>query len=87
MSIGAFNIPSARGKAKTRYPNADIVCTGDGRRMNIFVTDAALKDEIVPFISGKTKLHNSAFRVCVIDSIPRNEYGKVKFAELEAAQI
>ena len=68
---------------KTQYPNADFVCTGDDRRMNIFVTDAGLKDEIIPFISGKTNLHNSAFQVYVIDTIPRNDYGKVKFAELE----
>jgi hypothetical protein len=51
--------------------------------MNIFVTDAGLRDEIIPFISGKTNLHNSAFRVFVIDEIPRNDYGKVKFAEME----
>ena len=68
---------------KTQYPNADFVCTGDDKRMNIFATDAALEGEIIPFISSKTNLHNSAFKVIVIDEIPRNEYGKVKFAELE----
>lgn len=68
---------------KTQYPNADFCCTGDDKHMNIFVTDAGLKDEIIPFICGKTKLHNSAFRVFVINEIPRNDYGKVKFAELE----
>ena len=36
-----------------------------------------------PFISKKTKLHNSAFRVYVIDEIPRNDYGKVRFTELK----
>ena len=68
---------------KTQYPNVDFCCTGDDKRMNIFVTDEGLKDEIIPFISGKTNLHNSAFRVFVIDEIPRNDYGKVRFAELE----
>ena len=68
---------------KTQYPNADFCCTGDDKRMNIFVTDVVIKDEIIPFISGKTNLHNSAFRVFVIDEIPRNDYGKVKFTELE----
>ena len=68
---------------KTQYPAADFVCTGDDKRMNIFVTDAGLRDQIIPFITAKTKLHNSAFRVIVIDTIPRNDYGKVKFAELE----
>lgn len=68
---------------KTQYPAADCVCTGDDKRMNIFTVDSSIKDEIIPFISGKTNLHNSAFRVYAVDSIPRNEYGKVKFADLE----
>ena len=68
---------------KTWQPGADFVCTGDDKRMNIFTTDPALKDEIIPYISGKTNLHNSAFRVYVIDEIPRNDYGKVRFAALE----
>ena len=68
---------------KTQYPEADCVCTGDDKRMNIFTVDASIKDDIIPFISGKTNLHNSAFRVYAVDKIPRNDYGKVKFAELE----
>ena len=68
---------------KTQYPAVDFVCTGDDKRMNIFVTDEKLKDEIIPFISEKTNIHNSAFKVCTIGEIPRNEYGKIKFAELE----
>lgn len=68
---------------KTQYPNADFVCTGDDRRMNIFTTDKELKDQISSFISGKTNLHNSAFKVFVIDKVPRNDYGKIKFAVLD----
>ncbi len=68
---------------KTQYPNVDFVCTGDDKRMNIIMTSKELKDRIVPFISQKTNIHNSAFKVFVIDEIPRNEYGKVKFAELD----
>ena len=68
---------------KTQYPSADFVCTGDDKRMKIFTTDETLKDNIIPFLSGKTNLHNSAFQVIVIDKIPRNEYGKVRFQALE----
>ena len=68
---------------KTQYPQADFVCTGDDKRMNIFTTDPSLKEEVIPFFSGKTNLHSSAFRVFVIDEIPRNDYGKVKFAALD----
>ena len=68
---------------KTRYPKADFVCAGDDKRMNIFTTDATLRDEVVPFISAKTNLHRSAFRLFVIDEIPRNDYGKITFSALE----
>ena len=68
---------------KTQYPAVDFVCTGDDKRLNIFTTDDKLKDEIIPFISKKTNIHNSAFKVYMIEKIPRNEYGKISFAELE----
>lgn len=67
---------------KTQF-SSDFVCTGTDKRMNIFTTDASLKDQVVPFISAKTNLHHSAFRVILIDEIPRNEYGKVVFSALE----
>ena len=68
---------------KTQYPDAEFVCTGDDRRMSIFTTGGQLAEDIIPFISEKTNLHRSAFRVFVVDEIPRNDYGKVKFAALE----
>ena len=68
---------------RTQYPDAEFVCTGDDKRMNIFVTEPSLKEEIIPFISGKTNLHTSAFHVLLLQNIPRNDYGKVKYAELE----
>lgn len=67
---------------KTQYPAADFACVGDDKAMTIFTTDADIRDEIIPFICKKTNLHNSAFRVRTIDVIPRNDYGKVKFSEL-----
>lgn len=62
----------------------ECVCTGDDRHMNIYITDPSLKEKIRPFISEKTHLHISTFRVFVVDEIPRNDYGKVKYAQLDA---
>lgn len=67
---------------KSRF-GCECVCTGNDKCMYIVITDESLKDEIRPYISEKTNLHTSAFKVFVVDEIPRNEYGKVKFAELE----
>ena len=63
----------------------EFVCVGDDRRMTIFTTDETLLDRLVPFISEKTGLHNSAFRAQFIGEIPRNDYGKVRFSVLEEA--
>ena len=68
---------------KTQYPDVDFACAGDDKRMNIFMTDKNLKDEVIPFITKKTNIHSSAFEIFIIDAIPRNEYGKVNFAALE----
>lgn len=68
---------------KTEYPNADFACTGNDNQMDIYTTDKSLMDKVVAFIGNKTKLHNSAFRVFFIPQIPRNEYGKIKFASLK----
>lgn len=67
---------------RSKFPNTDFVCTGDDQRMNIYCTNETVKDEIIPFISAKTNLHNSAFRIFLIEKIPRNEYGKIKFSDL-----
>ena len=72
---------------KMHYPGTDFVCTGDDKQMRIFTTKEELKDQIIPFISGKTNLHNSAFRVILLDEIPYNEYGKVRFEELEHSTV
>lgn len=68
---------------KTQF-GSECVCTGDDKRMNIFITEPEIEQDVIPFISGKTNLHSSAFRVILLDEIPRNEYGKVKFAQLDA---
>nr|WP_296832346.1 AMP-binding protein [uncultured Marvinbryantia sp.] len=68
---------------KTQYPGVDFVCLGDDKKMNIFTTNQEIKKEIIPFICTKTNLHNSAFRVHWVNEIPRNDYGKVKYAEME----
>ena len=68
---------------KTKFQNADFVCLGNDKRMNIYTTDPSIIGQIIPFISKKTNIHNSAFNIIVVESIPRNEYGKALYAELE----
>ena len=67
---------------KTQFPGSDFVCTGDDRCMNIYFTDKNAENLIIRYISEKTNLHASAFRVIYVEKIPRNEYGKIQFSQL-----
>ncbi len=67
---------------KTQF-GTDCVCAGNDKQMKIYTTEPSIVNEIIPFISKKTNIHNSAFQVSFVDEIPRNDYGKVKYAVLE----
>jgi acyl-CoA synthetase (AMP-forming)/AMP-acid ligase II len=65
-----------------RGAGIDCACAGDDAQLRIYITNPALGNEAVETAQRLTQLHPSAFRVCVIDSIPRNEAGKIIYAEL-----
>ncbi len=60
----------------------ECACTGNDHRMDIYITDERKKKEVLDFISEKTNLFRTLFKVFVIDSIPRNDSGKIKYKEL-----
>ena len=51
--------------------------------MKIFVTDETKLDDVKRFVSEKTGLNHAAFTSVFIPEIPRNESGKVLYANLE----
>ena len=64
----------------------ECACSGDDRRMEIYITDASKADQISLFMKKKTKLPEAAFHVNVLDAIPRNDYGKIRYKELKPVQ-
>lgn len=50
--------------------------------MYIFVTDEKMADSVKEFVVSKTKLNAAAFKVIVIEAIPKNEAGKTLYKEL-----
>lgn len=52
--------------------------------MYIFVTEEKYAAPIREFVIGKTKLNPAAFKVKVIDEIPKNDSGKTLYQELTA---
>lgn len=56
--------------------------TGVDDHMYIFVTDAGKAEAVRDFVMNKTKLNPVAFKVIVIDEIPKNDSGKTLYKEL-----
>lgn len=56
--------------------------TGVDDHMYIFVTDKMYTDLVRNFVIEKTKLNPAAFKLIVIDEIPKNDSGKTLYKEL-----
>ena len=60
----------------------EVASAGVDDHMYIFVTDEKNADPVREFIINKTKLNPAAFKVIVIDEIPKNDSGKTLYKEL-----
>lgn len=56
--------------------NAECLCAGNDEKMQVYITDEACKDLIIPFLSARTGLFIKAIEVIVVDEIPRAVSGK-----------
>ena len=62
--------------------NIEAACAGVDDHMYIFVTDRDKADAVRDYVISKTKLNPVAFKVVVIDEIPKNDSGKTLYNEL-----
>lgn len=60
----------------------EVASDGVDDHMYIFVTDDKFADSVRDFVIEKTKLNPAAFKVIVIDEIPKNDSGKTLYKEL-----
>lgn len=67
---------------KAEYEDCDLASTGIDDHMYIFITDEKWAADIKKFVVSKTKLNPAAFKVIVIDKIPRNDAGKILYKQL-----
>lgn len=61
----------------------EVACAGVDDHLHIFLTDESLSGEVRDYVSKITKLNPVAFQTIVIDEIPKNDSGKIKYTELE----
>lgn len=62
----------------------DCACTGRDDLVRVIVTDSAAPSVLATILPTKTGLHVSAFKISVVDQIPRTEAGKILYAQLGA---
>ena len=75
------NLDEVEGLLKSN--GFDCAVGGRDDLMKIFVTDKSQLDAVTHFVSEKTGLNHAAFCSEYIESIPRNEAGKILYADLE----
>jgi long-chain acyl-CoA synthetase len=68
---------------KTQFNNIDCACAGVDDMMYIFINDETVSDDVRKYISVRTGLNPAAFKLKTVGEIPRNEYGKTLYIELE----
>lgn len=67
---------------KGNFNNVDCASAGIDDHMYLFIIDKNIGEEVKVFIASKTGLNPAAFKVIVIDEIPKNDAGKVLYKEL-----
>ena len=60
----------------------EVASAGVDDHMFIFVTDEKMAEPVREFVINKTKLNPAAFKMIVIDQIPKNDSGKTLYKEL-----
>jgi len=77
------NLDETEIMIKKQFNNLECACTGVDDKMYIFITDDTLTSDVKKFISEKTGLNAVAFKIKIINEVPKNESGKTLYTELE----
>lgn len=67
---------------KAEFDGIDVTSAGTDDHMYLFVTNDKLSDQVKHFVALKTGLNSGAFHMVTIDSIPKNDSGKILYQEL-----
>lgn len=62
--------------------NIEAASAGIDDHLYIFITDEKYAESVKEFVVAKTKLNQAAFKVIIIDEIPKNDSGKTLYKEL-----
>ena len=60
----------------------ECACGGQDDLLCVYIVDKSLEDPVRSYLSEIMKFHHSAFRVTILDEIPKNKSGKIQYREL-----
>lgn len=80
-----INLDETERLIKSHFSGIECACGGHDDLMKIYVIteDQSILKEIRKFISEKTHLNLTAFKIVTVNEIPKNDSGKVLYKELE----
>ena len=61
----------------------ECACSGTDQRMNVYITDESKKADVLDFITAKTNLYKTLFKVYVVKEILRNDSGKIRYKDMD----
>jgi len=77
-----INLDETEHILKQHFDCMDIACSGKDDKMYIFLTNSTMLSVVKKFIVEKTGLNAVAFKVKKIEGIPKNDAGKIIYADL-----
>jgi long-chain acyl-CoA synthetase len=60
----------------------DVACSGSDDNMSIYLVNKNMVEKVKKHVSNRMGIHFSAFKIYVIDEIPKNISGKILYTEL-----
>jgi len=78
-----INLDETESMIKSFYQDIDCACAGVDDKMYIFVAECTCVEDIRKFVSERTGLNHVAFKVVIVEAIPKNESGKISYISLE----
>lgn len=65
---------------KAKYP-VECACVGNDEKMTVYITDGSFNQKVKEELVNKTGIMASSFNIVAVDTIPKNEAGKVMYSK------
>lgn len=75
------NLDALEQLAKSVYP--DVACVGEDDHIVVVTTKDGVQNELLTILTRKTGFNSAAFQIVLMESIPKNESGKVQYSILK----